>query len=91
MASVTHRIAAGEDATQALLIVYHQHRAGVTLPHTPAGMQHRFVCGQHKRFLVFDNVPDLSVGHDPSVSAGLWVLKDRLFRTLFCLPHCGRM
>jgi hypothetical protein len=62
----THRIAAGEDATQALLVVDHQHRAGATLPHAPAGMQHRLVRGQHKRLLVFDDVRELSVGHDAS-------------------------
>jgi hypothetical protein len=48
----------------ALLLVDHQHRAGATLPHAPAGMLHRLVRGQHKRLLVFDNVRELSVGHD---------------------------
>jgi hypothetical protein len=62
----THCIAAGEDAAQALLLVDHQHRAGATLPHAPAGMLHRVVGRQHKGLLVFDNVREFSVGHDPS-------------------------
>jgi hypothetical protein len=54
-----HRIAASEDAAQALLFVDHQHRAGAMLPHAPAGMLHRLVRSQHERLLVFDNVREL--------------------------------
>ena len=43
-----------------------RHRTGATLPHAPAGMLHRVVGRQHERLLVFDNVRELSVGHDLS-------------------------
>ena len=65
-----HRIAAGKDASQALLVVDYQHRACAALPHAPAGLLHRLVLRQHQELLVFDDIRELSVDHDPSVSAG---------------------
>jgi len=50
---------------------------GVTPHHAPAGMLHRLVRGQHKWLLVFDNVRELSVGHDASLSAGASSLNSR--------------
>ena len=68
----THRVAAGEDAGQALLAVDYQHRARATLPHAPAGFLHRCALRQYKRLLILDDIRELSVGHDASVSAGSW-------------------
>ena len=65
----THRITTGEDASQALQVVDYQHRARTVLPHTAAGLLHRLMLRQQQRFLVFDDIGELSVGHDASVLA----------------------
>jgi hypothetical protein len=59
----THRITAGEDTGQALLLVDDQHRAGTALPHAATGLLYRLVLSQQQRVLVFDNIGKLSVGH----------------------------
>ena len=65
-----HRIATGKDASQALLGVDDENRAGPTLPHQPAGMLNRLVETKHQRLLVFDNIRELSIGHDRGRLAG---------------------
>ena len=48
--------------TQVLLVVDHEHRAGTTLPHAPAGLLHR-LAGKHERRLILHNVCELTVRH----------------------------
>jgi hypothetical protein len=47
----THRITAGEDTGQALLLVDDQHRAGTALPHAATGLLYRLVLSQQQRVL----------------------------------------
>jgi hypothetical protein len=60
----SHGIATGEDAHQALLPVSDENRSAPTFPHAAARFPDGRVAGEYQRLLVFDNVSQLSIGHD---------------------------
>ena len=59
-----HRVPAGEDASQAPLVIEYQHRACAALPHVPAGLLRRLALRQRHELLAFDDIRELSVDHD---------------------------
>ena len=57
------RVASGKDSSQSLLVIEYQHRADAPLPHAPTSFLHCLMFRKDEDLLIFDDIYDLSVGH----------------------------
>jgi hypothetical protein len=88
-------IAAGEDASQSLLLIHDQDGASAMFAHALAGALYRLVGTQCERVLILHKIRNISVGHDATLDATLgrrnaYYRSWRRFRALFLIKTSRR-